>query len=160
MPKGKQGKAALASLGLVLIKRLSEPEVQDAIAKQAVTLADMAKKWNEERKDRPSPAATDNHPADEGGQSGSGGIGARFGQGKLERRVDHLESSIIAVTEGNSDAAEALAGASANLAAIRVSLEVAEGLPLFKRKQAHFRLDDELDKLERLVFDAAMPSTD
>lgn len=158
MAKGGGGKEALAVVAIGLIKRLSEPEVQDAIARQAVALADMAKKWNDERRRRPKPIDDAEHEDDD--SPSSGGLGAHFGQRKLERRVERLESSIDRVADGRPDLVEALTGARENLAAIRVALDVADGLPLVKRKQAHFRLDEELDKLERLVFDASMPSTD
>lgn len=32
-------------------------------------------------------------------------------------------------------------------------------LPIVKRKQAHFRIDGELDQLEQMLFEATLPSS-
>ena len=54
------------------------------------------------------------------------------------------------------DVAAVLAPVRASVAQVETALKVTAGLPIVKRKQAHFKIDDQLDEIERTVFAAVM----
>ncbi|MGI8434616.1 MAG: hypothetical protein ACR2LE_07775 [Nocardioidaceae bacterium] len=85
-------------------------------------------------------------------------LGQYFGQRKLRRRVENLTTSVGALSSGRPELAEALTPVTAAIAQLRLSVEIAGRLPIVKRKQAHFRIDDELDQLEQKLFEATFPA--
>lgn len=149
-----KGKAALAKVGYGLLDRLSDPKVQDELVEQGRRVADLVQAWWKERK----PQASDDPSDPSSGKAGP--LHGRFGQRKLERRVENLQASIAEAAQRRPDLAQALVALSATLEEISLALRIAGGLPLAKRKRAHLKIDEELDKLERTVFDAAMPRAD
>lgn len=151
-----QAKAALADLAVVALERLSDPEVQAQIAAQGRAIADQAIAWRAERRRR-ARLDDDGDAASPAGSSRSGWLSESFGQGKLEGRVEALESSMAGLGRDRPELAESLASPITTLEQVSSALEVAGGLPLLKRKQAHRRIDEDLDQLEQLVFDVAMP---
>ena len=69
-----------------------------------------------------------------------------------------MENLAASLASGRPELADALAPVSDAVAQLRVSVEVAGRLPIVKRKQAHLRIDHELDRLEESLFDATFPS--
>ncbi len=83
---------------------------------------------------------------------------ARFGQNGLERRVESVAGALALVLPRADDPGrEELTQAVVRL---RLALAVARPLPLVKRKQAHIRIDKELDTLESALVDAVLPRRD
>ncbi len=137
-----------ASLALLALQRLSDPEVRAALAKHSRTLADNARDWRIERAARRGAPGLDVGPA---------GFGDRFGRRKLDRRVERLRSSVLALGEGRPDLALSLDPVLAALEEVTSALDVAAGLSLAKRVWAHQRVDRVLDDLETGLFEAALP---
>lgn len=146
-PKAGKAKAAAASLAFIALERLSDPQVRAQVAQQGRNVADLAKKWRDERRRNGEPA-TPGLPAF---------VGDRFGQRKLEKRVDRLGASLGDLSAQRPELAEPLAGVASTLQEIRSALTIAGDLPLAKRKRAHVRIDHELDRLEQSVFETLMP---
>lgn len=84
-------------------------------------------------------------------------LGDQFGQRKLERRVEKLASSVEALCSGRPELAQALAPVNDAVTQIGLSVDIAGRLPIVKRKQAHLRVDRELDRLEQTLFEASFP---
>lgn len=85
-------------------------------------------------------------------------VGEKFGQRRLESRVENLASTIDTLITGQRELTEALAPVSDAVAQIRVSVEIAGRLPFVKRQQAHHRLDRAIGRLESMLFEASLPS--
>ncbi len=87
-----------------------------------------------------------------------GWLSEKFGQGRLERRVDSLAATIDLLSGGRPGLTEALAPVGEAVVQIRTSLEIAGRFPLVKRTQAQLRLDKEIGRLEKMLFEASLPS--
>ena len=80
---------------------------------------------------------------------------ARFGQKGLERRVESIAGTLaLAFPSADDPGREELTQA---IVRLRLALAVAKPLPLVKRKQAHIRVNKELDVLESALVDAVLP---
>lgn len=126
-----------ASLAVLALQRLSEPEVRAQLANHGRTLAANAKQWRAERE---APA-----------------FGERFGRRRLERRVARLRSSVLALGEGRPELAQELDPVLSSLEDVTSALDVAALQSLPRRTRAHQRIDRVLDGLEVALFDAALP---
>ncbi len=141
--------AAAAVAGLVFEKArqaLQDEKVRAMLLEQYQSIAAQAQHWRDERR---------------AGAEGTGEprrLGEQFGQRKLEHRVENLAASLDSLASGRPDLADALSPVSDAVAQIRVSVEIAGRLPIVKRKQAHLRIDNELDRLEESLFEASFPS--
>lgn len=150
-PANKQGsasggkpKAALTGLAAVVAKQLKDPKVRKQVIDQGLAIAALAQSWRSERRGR------DDH-------NGPGPLAGRFGQAKLERRVEHLKTSVRDLGSARPELIEALEPVSTTLVEIDSALGIASGLPLMKRKKAHHQIDQALDRLESTIFEASMP---
>ncbi len=82
---------------------------------------------------------------------------ARFGQKGLERRVESIGRALaLAFPSADDPGREELTQA---IVRLRLALAIARPLPLVKRKQAHIRIDKELDNLESALVDAVLPKS-
>ena len=139
--------AAVAGLAFEKAKQaLQDEKTQAMLLEQYQSTKAQAQQWREERR------------AGGEGAGESRRLGDQFGQGKLERRVENLAASLDSLASGRPELADALAPVSDAVAQLRVSVEVAGRLPIVKRKQAHLRIDHELDRLEKSLFDASFPT--
>ena len=102
------------------------------------------------RSDHKLDTATDTEPS---------WLSEKFGQGKLERRVEDLAATLASLSAVRPELAEALAPVREAVNQIRTSVEIAGRLPLLKRKQAHLRLDKVIGSFEKKLFEASLPST-
>ena len=143
---GKRGglspkaKAALVTVALTAAERLSDPEVRARLAEQSRNLAKQVAEWRAQRS--------------------GGGDGTRRSRAVrgLEQRADRLRASVATLAVDRPDRADAVNEAHQVLDELDVAIGVADGLPKATRKEAITRVDQELDRVERLVFDAALPS--
>ena len=153
MTKSKK-RAAPAGKGFVLVlpvlekawTALQDEKTRKLLVDNSKVIVDKVQEWHNDRKHG---GETDSDP---------GWLGEKFGQGKLEQRVENLSTTIGSLSAGRLDLTEALAPVVQAVDQIRIAVEVAGRLPLLKRKQAHLRIDKELDRLEKLLFEAALPS--
>lgn len=142
--------AALAGLAFTkAIQVLQDEKTRAMIVEQYQTISDQARKWRSER--RAEADAETDEPSR---------FSQQFGQRKLERRVENLTSSLETLTRGHPELATVLVPVSDAVAQLRVSVEIAGRLPFVKRKQAHLRIDNELDHLERSLFEASLSRND
>lgn len=144
----REAKRIGASLALLALQRLSDPDVRAQLAKHGRTLADNAREWRTERAGRREASRIDGAPA---------GFADRFGRRKLDRRIGRLRSSVLALGEGRPDLATSLDPVLAALEEVSSALDVAASLPLAKRVWAHQRVDRVIDELETGLFEAALP---
>ena len=147
----KDVKAISISLGLLALQRLSDPEVRAQLAKHGRTLSESASEWRAERASRRS------LPDPERIGTGPRPWTDRFGRAKLERRVERLRASVLALGEGRSELARSLDPVLAALEEVTSAIDVAEVLPLAKRVRAHHQVDRVLDELEAGLFAVALP---
>jgi len=144
-------KRVTVSLAIIALQRLADPEVRAQLAKHGRTLADNANQWRTERATRRSG----------GVPTTSEGIvppfADRFGRRKLERRVDRLRSSVLALGEGRPELAASLDPVLGALEEVSSAIDVAAVLPLARRVRAHQKVDRVLDDLEAGLFQAALP---
>lgn len=146
-PAASAKPAGLAGLAVEKAKAaLMDEKTRKMLLEQGKALAANAQDWYEDWRAR----------TDKAGEPK--GLGEHFGQGKLERRVENLTASVDALGGGRPELAEALTPVTAAITQLRLSVEIAGRLPIVKRKQAHFRIDRELDHLEQTLFEAAFPS--
>lgn len=131
---------------------LQDPEVREQILVQGKAIADAAQKWWAEH-EAVSNKSTEGSLAKAGRM-----LGGHFGQRKLERRLANLQTAVETLMLSRSELAESLAPVATTIEQLAVALELAGGLPMVKRKLAHRKIDDALDKLENSLFSAALPS--
>jgi len=143
---GGKSKAALAGLTAVVVKQLKDPKVRKQVIDQGLAIAALAQTWRGERRQDADP-------------NRSNPLTGRFGQGKLERRVEHLQASVAELTTSRPALTEALEPVSTTLGEIDSALGIAGGLPFAKRKKAHLQIDQALDRLEQTIFEASMPKS-
>lgn len=137
-----KAKAAMTTIALAAAERLSDPKVRAQLAQQGRQLAEQAKAWRTERSERSGdPARTHSRRLR-----------------RMEARAAKLRSSIARLGKERPDLAEALQAPTALLDEVHAALAVADQLPNDKRRQAAGRVADELDRLEQLVLDAALPT--
>ena len=80
---------------------------------------------------------------------------ARFGHKGLERRVESIAGALaLAFPHADDPGRDELTQA---IVRLRLALAVARPLPLVKRKQAHMRIDKELENIESALVDAVLP---
>lgn len=132
-------KAALATVALTAVERLSDPRVRAQLADQGRNLAKQVNQWRSER-------TTD-------------GAHRSRAVRNLEKRATTIRASVARLSSERPDRAGALGEADQVLDEIDLAIGVADGLPKATRREAIARLDVELDRVERLVFDAALPSS-
>lgn len=151
------------SLALIAAQRLSDPEVRAQLAQHGRTLAANAKEWRAERSVR-SDGAIPTSGREAGAVVPSDdlrlpppGLGDRVGRRRLQRRIDRLRVSVLALGEGRPELAAQLDPVLAALEEVGSALDVAAGLSLPKRIRAHQRVDSVLDVLEAGLFEAALP---
>jgi hypothetical protein len=154
-----------ASLALLALQRLADPEVRAQLAKHGRTLADSAREWRAERGDRPidttgrdpsliEPGAT---PVADDLRLPPTTLADRFGRRRLQRRIDRLRLAVLALGEGRPELAHQLDPVLAALEEVTSALDVAATLALPRRLRAHQRVDHVLDQLEVGLFEAALP---
>lgn len=131
-------KAALATVAITALERLSDPKVRAQLAEQGRGLAKQIGTWREQR-------------------TSSGSSRSRAVKG-LEQRATRIRASIETLAGERPDRAPVLQEATMVLDELDVAIGVADGLPKQTRREAMTRLDRELDRVERLVFDASLPS--
>ena len=153
-PNAKKAKAAAAGLAMIALERLSDPKVRAQLAEQGRRAAEWAKTWRADRKADAS-ANPDRNLAPK-----LGPLGDRLQQRKLERRVKSLKASVAGLASGRPELAELLVAPTATLTEISSGLAVAAGLSRAKQQQAHLEIGHELDQLEAMVFEVAMPKAD
>ena len=134
-------KAALVTVALTAAERLSDPEVRAKVAEQSRNLAKQVAEWRAQRN----------------GTGGDGSQRSRAVRG-LEQRADRLRASVATLAMDRPDRADAVYEAHEVLDELDVAIGVADGLPKATRKEAIARVDGELDRVERLVFEASLPS--
>ena len=146
-PVAKGRRADVADLAFEKARQaLMDEKTRAMLLAQCHTIAEHAQRWRDSRR------------ANADGSTQPSRLGEQFGQGKLERRVENLAASLDSLTSGQPDLAGALDPVGEAITRIRVSVEIAGRLPVVKRKQAHLRIDRELDRLERSLFDASLPA--
>lgn len=142
----KSKREQLINLALEKAKvALQNEDVQRWLADSSKAIAVQFKQWQLDRKRD----ATDDQP---------GWIGEKFGQGKLERRIEKMAASIDSLSALRPDLTDTLAPVSEAIIQLRLAVDIAGGLTTIKRAQAHFRLDKEIDRLEGMLFEAALPN--
>jgi hypothetical protein len=154
-----------ASLALLAMQRLADPEVRAQLAQHGRTLADSAREWRAERAGGPATSAGLDPALVEPGASPveddlrlpPSTIADRFGRRRLQRRVDRLRVSVLALGEGRPELAHQLDPVLAALEEVSSALDVAASLALPKRMRAHLRVDQVIDQLEVGLFEAALP---
>lgn len=129
---------------------LQDPEVRAKLLEQGRSLADAAQRWRETRQAKPAGGGYEDDPSPM-----SRLIGNRFGQQRLERRVENLREALEKLGDGRPDLAAPLLPVARAVENVSTALSVAGTLPFYKRKRAHIRIDGELDQLETGLFDAA-----
>lgn len=154
---GGRSKAVASALVLAALEQLKDPKVRAQLVEHGHAVADTARAWRAKRSSTPKvPAGGVDLSVSGGPEASSKGLGDRFGQGKLEWRLQALRESMSTLDGGGPELAAFLADMSAALDGISAALLVAGRLPLVKRKQAHRRIDRELDQLEQGLFDACL----
>jgi len=143
---GGKSKAALAGLTAVVVKQLKDPKVRKQVIDQGLAIAALAQTWRGERRKDPT-------------QKRSNPLAGRFGQEKLERRVEHLQTSVAELATTRPALTEVLEPISTTLGEIDSALSIAGGLPFAKRKKAHLQIGQALDRLEETIFEASMPKS-
>lgn len=123
---------------------LKDPATQRILVRYKAELSDHLRKWQEARR------------ADDSDRDDSATRRSYFGQRKLEARCRHMVTLLASFGEAAPDVAAVLAPVRASVAQVETALKVTAGLPIVKRKQAHFKIDDQLDEIERTVFAAVM----
>jgi hypothetical protein len=153
-------KAVASTLVLAALEKLKDPKVRAQLIEHGHTVADTAKAWRAERSSGPGPSGDGTALTVSGvGEPSPRGVGDRFGQGKLDRRIRALRASMATLGGTGPELDAVLADMAAALDGITSALVVASRLPLVKRTQAHRRIDRELDALEQGLFDACMPGS-
>ncbi|MCB0961464.1 MAG: hypothetical protein KDB04_18305 [Acidimicrobiales bacterium] len=168
-PSSRDLKRLGMSLAVLAAQRLADPDVRAQLAAHGRTLAASAREWRAERSSVRSAgagAAVEAIPTGPDGPSSTDaddlrlpppGLADRVGRRRLQRRVDRLRVSVLALGEGRPELAARLDPVLAALEEVTSALEVAAGLPLARRLRAHQRVDGVLDALETALFEAALP---
>ena len=133
-----KAKAALATVAITALERLSDPKVRAQLAEHGRSLATQVITWRKQRTE------------------GASGRRSRAVRG-LEQRAAKIHAAIATLSGQRPDRAGSLTEARSLLDEIDVAISVADALPKQARKDAIARIDSELDRVERLVFDASLP---
>ena len=154
-----------ASLAVVALQRLADPEVRAKIAEQGHNAAEAFNKWRAERSDSKIieivPSGVDGPGAPLPGENlhiPGPRLVDRFGARRLYRRIDRLRVSVLSLGEGRPDLAGDLDPVLAALEEVGTALELAANLSFSGRLRAHQRVDEVLNALETGLFEAALPS--
>jgi hypothetical protein len=83
-------------------------------------------------------------------------VSDRFGQRRLERRVDNLRDALAVLGAGRPQLVERLEPVARSVENVSVALGVAGALPRARRRKAHQRIDGMLDGLETGLFEATL----
>ena len=133
-----KAKAAMTTIALAAVERLSDPAVRAKLMEQTRHLADQVKEWQKQRTSDPTRKRS-----------------RRLR--RLDERASSLRSTMDRFASQRPEVADALLGPRAVLDEVDVALEVAADLPKDKRRQAARRIADELDRLEQTALDIAIP---
>lgn len=148
---GPDTRALLAPAVTKAAEVLRDPEVRAQILEHGRAFAETAQSWRNDRRARPR---SDDRVGI--GARASDSIGRRFGQRRLEQRVENLRTAIVSLTEGRSGLAGRLTPVARAIEDVATTLTVAAALPAVKRKRAHLKIDSVLDDLETGLFDTAL----
>jgi hypothetical protein len=133
-----RSKAALATVALTAVERLSDPKVRAQLAQQGRNVAALTATWRTQRASRPD-------------------IERHRGLRQLDRRITNLEATIAELSTGRPELSDALDAPRELVAGLRTAVGVAAGLPARTRRAAQQRIDGELDAVEALVFEVSLP---
>lgn len=148
---GSVSQVLLSSAISRAIEALQDPKVRALLIEHGRSAAGAAQQWRRER--RPQVGAK----ADGDGRSLlSRTVGDRFGQRRLERRVENLRKVVAELGSGRPKLAASLAPVARAVEDVSTSLSVARAIPLAKRLRAHLKIDDVLDRLEKGLFEATL----
>jgi hypothetical protein len=142
------------------LEKLQDPKVRAQLVGYGRYGMKAAQDWQRDRLAKagdPAPAPAPAPAPTARNRSGVGrAVGDRFGQGRLERRVDNLRQAVAELGHDRPQLAESLEPVSRALDDVEVTLRVAGGLPLVKRKKAHLKIDGILGHLETALFEATL----
>jgi hypothetical protein len=114
---------------------LKDPKVQKMIVEHSADVVDAATRWGDTLRKK---------------------VGRSFGQKGLERRAANVRTAVTALSTDAPDLAAALRAVTTSLDEVDQQLRISAALPFMKRKRAHMKIDDNLDNLERGLFDTAL----
>lgn len=149
LPAGKGKAMGAAVVGMAVDKArtaLNDPRTRQMLIEQGKTIALQAQQWKKNN----TPAASRGGPQ----------IRNPFGQARMERRIENLRTSLAALAEGRPELGSALAPVGEAVDRLAVSVDIAGRMPALKRKQAHMRIEKELDQLEKDLFDQTFAAGD
>ena len=166
----KKNNEVLANAAKAAIGLLQQPEVQEQIAQAGSAVVAAMKQKNQERAKRRVEANASEAPsatkkATIGGKRARRDekpplkqvVAARFGNQKLERRVQNLSENVNLLRGAvGPEAATALGEVESVVERLQVAVTMAGNLPVGKRQKAHWEIDSVLDKVERAVFASVM----
>jgi hypothetical protein len=146
VPKRKKllspkAKGVAATLAVAALERLSDPEVRARVADQSRQLAQQVKEWRAQRSDGPP------------------GTKRSRRLRKLDDRARQLRASMGELAARRPDRIEALAAPTQLLDQVDAAIAAVDHLPSDKQRAAVDRIGGELDHLEQVVLEAALPST-
>lgn len=146
MPKRKKllspkAKGVAATLAVAALERLSDPEVRARVADQSRQLAVQVKDWRAQRTD------------------GSASPKRSRRLRKLDDRAHQLRASIAELAARRPDRIEVLAAPTQLLDEVEAAIAAVDHLPADKQRAAVDRIGSELDRLEQVVLEAALPSS-
>ncbi len=128
----------MATLALAAAERLSDPKVRAQLAEQSRQLAGQVATWRAQRIQDPDRTRS-----------------RRLRQ--LEVRAVKLRGSFSGLARERPERADALAEPMAVLDEVDAAITVADQLPNDKRRQAARRIAEQLDRLEQVAIDVALP---
>lgn len=156
---GSSGKGNAEAAALLMtaaagaIKLLADPEVRTQIVDVANSARDSIAEFSRRKTEKARLRPRSGDDASEPGRGVGGAVRSKFGQGKLELRVDRLEDSVGLLRAAAPPEAEAaLANVAAVLDQARLALAVAGNLPFKKRQSARREVANVVDDLESSIF--------
>jgi hypothetical protein len=135
-----KAKGAMATVAIAALERLSDPKVRAQLADQGRQLADQVATWRTQR------------------QVNERGLRSRRLR-RLQDRAANLRTSIVDLGAERPELSRALGPPTTLLDEVDTAIAVASRLPADKRRAADKRIATELDRLEQLVLEAALPSS-
>jgi hypothetical protein len=136
------------------LKALENPAVREGLSRASVLISSWASEIRRDHQRRQQQKAVA-PPKPEEHEDGEGFM-ARFGQRGLERRVTELRKATNAAFTSPAD--EGRVELEQALDSVERYLAVVAGMPLVKRKPAHWKADNMLDALERGLVEAVDPT--
>jgi hypothetical protein len=130
------------------VERLQDPKVRAVLLGLGVRAA---QEWRDRRAPGEVPAS---------GQQPRFGltraVSDRFGERRLERRVDNLREALATLGSGRPLLAESLEPVDRSVEDVSVALRIASALPRARRRKAHQRIEGILEELETGLFETAL----